>query len=61
VSDEQVDVIAMTENFSVYVTAEEGEVEYHLELGSVTVHLFREDWDELVALVETARDELQRR
>ncbi len=47
-----IEVLAESENFSVWRTEElEEEMTYHLELGSVTVHFFREEWDEFLSLV----------
>lgn len=46
-------ILAETERFSAWEAEEsDGEVTYHLELGPVTVHLFREEWDELMELVD---------
>lgn len=47
--------LAETDNYVVWVTVEpDGEQTYHIELGSVTLHFFREEWDELLALMEEA-------
>lgn len=48
-------VLAEGKNFNI-VQAEEpdGETTVHLELGVVTVHLFDEEWHELVALIREA-------
>ena len=44
--------IAETENFMVWRAAEpDGETTFHLELNNVTVHFFREEWDEFLELV----------
>ena len=45
-------IIAETQNYLVY-TAEEpdGETTYNLELGTVTIHLFKEEWDEFLRLI----------
>lgn len=49
------ELIAETENYAV-LTGEDGEGEriYNVELGNVTLHLFREEWDELVQLIGDA-------
>ncbi len=48
-------LLAETESFAVLVGEdEEGEPIYNIELGSVTLHLFQEEWDELVALIRAA-------
>jgi hypothetical protein len=55
-SDEPtLDTLAETENFEAYVTddPEDGEM-YHIDLGRLTLHLFREEWDELVQLIRAA-------
>jgi hypothetical protein len=46
------EVIVETDNYLVW-TAEEpdGEITYHLELNNLTVHFFKEEWDEFLDLV----------
>lgn len=47
--------LAETENYIVWKSDEpDGEDVYHLELGSVTLHFFREEWQELLAVIEQA-------
>ena len=47
--------IAETENYLIWEVREpDDEVTYHLELGSVTLHLFREEWDEFLQLMKVA-------
>jgi hypothetical protein len=47
-----IETLAETENLSAWQAAEpDGETTYHLELGSVTVHFFREEWEEFLQLV----------
>lgn len=49
------DTLAETENYIAWVSDEpDGERVYHLELGKVTVHFFKEEWDEMVTLVKDA-------
>jgi hypothetical protein len=49
--------LAETENFEVWQAEEpDGEMTYHLELGIATLHLFREEWEEFLELIETARE-----
>lgn len=49
------DTLGETENFIAWRSQEpDGEVVYHLELGSVTLHFYREEWDELVTLMDEA-------
>jgi hypothetical protein len=51
-----VEAVAETENFEVWRAEEpDGEITYHLELGIATVHLFREEWQEFLELIEAAR------
>jgi hypothetical protein len=41
-----------TSNFMVYQAEEpDGEVTYHVELGQLTLHFFREEWDEFLELM----------
>lgn len=49
--------IAETDNYVAWISHEpDGEKSYHLELGSVTLHFFREEWDELLALIQQAAE-----
>ena len=44
--------IAETNNFIAWSAEEpDGETTYHLELNNVTLHFFREEWDEFLKLV----------
>ncbi len=48
----ETDVIAETDNYIAWRAAEpDGEVTYHLELNNVTLHFFREEWEELLELM----------
>ena len=50
-----IEVLAETENISVWRADEpDAETTYHLELGTVTVHFFREEWEELLGLIGEA-------
>jgi hypothetical protein len=43
--------LAETENYVVWKAEEpDGETTYHLELNNVTVHFFREEWEEFLEL-----------
>ena len=54
-NDIPTDTLAETENYIAWISDEpDGERVYHLELGKVTVHFFKEEWDEMVALVQDA-------
>jgi len=49
--------LAETANFEVWQAEEpDGEMTYHLELGVATLHLFREEWEEFLALIETVQE-----
>ena len=51
-SSPETDVIAETDNYIIWRADEpDGETTYHLELNNVTLHFFREEWDELLDLV----------
>ncbi len=46
------EVLVETDNYMVWVSEEpDGEVAYHIELGPVTIHFFREEWNEFLALM----------
>lgn len=48
--------LATTPSFAVWRDVDEaGETVYHLELGMFTAHLFEEDWQELLTLLDAAR------
>ena len=50
------EIISESENLSIWRAEEpDGETTYHLELGAVTVHLFREEWEEFLSLMEEMR------
>ena len=47
--------IAETENYMVWEVHEpDAEVTYHVELGALTLHFFREGWDEFLQLTKVA-------
>ncbi len=49
----QTTTIAETENYVAWQAVEpDGETTYHLELNNVTVHFFREEWQEFIKLAE---------
>jgi hypothetical protein len=44
--------LAETENYVAWKAEEpDGETTYHLELNNVTIHFFREEWQEFLELV----------
>lgn len=54
-SDTPSRAIAETENYMVWEVQEpDAEVNYHVELGAVTLHFFREEWDEFLQLTKVA-------
>ncbi len=61
-SDEvETESLVVTENYAAWISHEpDGETVYHLELGSVTVHLFQEEWDEVLALIQAAAEETRK-
>ena len=47
--------LAETDNYMVWEVAEpDGEVTFHVELGAVTLHFFREEWHEFLQLIKVA-------
>ena len=50
-------ILAETENLGLWQAEEpDGETTYHLELGTVTVHFFREEWEEFLGLMGEVGD-----
>ena len=50
--DPTIEVLSETETFSLWRAGDpDGETTYHLELGTVTVHFFREEWEEFLRLI----------
>ncbi len=51
-TEPKTDTIAETDNYIVWKAEEpDGETTYHVELGTVTLHFFQEEWDEFLELV----------
>ncbi|MCK5053849.1 MAG: hypothetical protein KAR65_06205 [Anaerolineales bacterium] len=47
-------ILSETSNFIVWMAEEpDGESTYHVELGTVTLHFFREEWEEFLEAVKT--------
>jgi hypothetical protein len=47
-------IIAETSNYLAWKAEEpDGEITYHLELGSVTLHFFEEEWREFLDLTKS--------
>jgi hypothetical protein len=60
--DPAIQILAESESFSIWQTDDpDGETTFHLELGSVTVHLFREELQELLALMHEAEGRVAER
>lgn len=56
-ADVNIENLAETENYAAWKSTEpDGEVVVHVEIGSVTLHFFQEEWDEVVALITAAAD-----
>jgi hypothetical protein len=53
-SEQDSDILAETENLIAWRSHDETGFVYHLELGTLSLHLMPEEWDELVTLVENA-------
>jgi hypothetical protein len=50
-TEPKTETIAETENYIAWKADEpDGETTYHIELNSVTLHFFQEEWDEFVEL-----------
>ena len=53
--DSAIETVAESENFGLWLADEpDGETTYHLEMGSVTLHFFREEWQEFLGLMSDA-------
>jgi hypothetical protein len=52
----QTDTLAETDNFLAWKADEpDGETTYHLELNNVTLHFFKEEWDEFLELIRSLK------
>lgn len=50
------ETLAETENYLVWKAVEpDGETTYHLELNNVTMHFFKEEWDEFLELARSLK------
>jgi hypothetical protein len=52
--DMNMEILNETDNFAVWRSKEEEGQLYHIELGSITLHLDDEEWLELVELIQGA-------
>jgi hypothetical protein len=51
-TDQEITVLGETDDYSIWSMEDpDGEVTYHLELGNMTIHFFREEWDQFLELV----------
>lgn len=53
-SNEDDDILAETENLTIWRSREDIGFLYHIELGSMSLHLFPDEWEEFVNLVSQA-------
>ena len=52
----QTHTLAETDNYMVWKAEEpDGETTYHIELNSVTLHFFEEEWEEFIELVRSLK------
>jgi hypothetical protein len=52
----ETETLAETENYVVWKAEEpDGETTYHVELNNVTVHFFREEWEEFLELARNLK------
>jgi hypothetical protein len=50
------ETLAETDNYMVWKAEEpDGETTYHIELNSVTLHFFAEEWEEFIELVRSLK------
>jgi len=48
-----IETLVETKNYNVWKAEEpDGETTYHLEMGNVTLHFFREEWEEFSEIIE---------
>jgi hypothetical protein len=51
------ETLAETENYLVWKADEpDGETTYHVELGNLTIHFFKEEWEEFLALARALEE-----
>ena len=57
-SEPKTTTIAETDNYLAWKAEEpDGETTYHLELNNITLHFFKEEWQEFLDLVDLVLDE----
>jgi hypothetical protein len=52
--DMEMDILSETENFAVWRSPDEDGFLYHIELGSITLHLAADEYEELILLLSGA-------
>ncbi len=54
--DPSTTTLAETENYAAYTAVElDGETTYHVELNNVTLHFFREEFEEFLRLIRAVK------
>lgn len=53
-TEQESEILAETENLIAWRSNDKEGFIYHLELGTLSLHLMPEEWDELIVLVKTA-------
>lgn len=54
--------LAESDSYAIWLSEEpDGETIYHLELGSLTLHFFQEEWEEISGLISVALTETSKR
>lgn len=57
-NEPKTNTIAETDNYLAWKAEEpDGETTYHLELNNITLHFFKEEWQEFLDLVDLVLDE----
>jgi hypothetical protein len=60
--DLKVETLAETENYVAWISHEpDGEDVYHLELGAMTLHFYKEEFDEVLQLIAEVDEALERK
>jgi hypothetical protein len=55
-SEPKTETMAETESYLAWKAEEpDGETTYHLELNNITMHFFKEEWDEFLELVRSLK------
>jgi hypothetical protein len=58
----QTETLAETENYVAWLSHEpDGEDVYHIELGAVTLHFYKEEFDEVLQLIAEVDEALERK